>query len=272
MEVYRYRNLSLVRLKQDPKTEYSEQYSVFAGNSKLSKKLGIDVTKLEFMPGNTSVQHIKISSSCRSDTRTVPYKQNLVSNEEHISDKKISEAKRILSNGSKASFNKAMTCMESTKGTMAKSHCCKESSDDAMTGKVTQGSALFRCCKSSKSLNTPPRTRRTEERQDILEQKQEGTSSSASSSTSSSSLTTATNIELACKIKILSYADYLTFMKCQMGLKGGLVIEREEAFAKEVIASNGNSYRIYFVRTSFKDKDLLRSPLFEKTIGKKASK
>ena len=266
MEMCRQRNLSLVRLKRDSKKEYSEQYSVFAGNSKLSKKLGIDVTKVEFTPGNKIMQNNEIDSSYSSDTRTAPYKQKLISNEEHISDTKTSAAKIVLGNGSTTPFNQAMTCMESTKTSMPKSHFGGEKSEDAMSGKLSKRSALFRSCKPCKSVQNSSRTQRIEKEQEIFKKKTEETSSP------STSLTTSTNIELECKIKILSYVDYLTFMKCQMGLKGGLVIEREEAFAKEVIANNGNSYRIYFVRTSFADKDILRSPLFEKTIGKKASK
>ena len=201
-----------MRLKLNYKTGLLGQYSVFAGNAKLSKELGFDITKAKFQTNVMFAQRKGIDSSYTS---------------------KFSDSDRTMN-----------------------------SKDLHGSRKMTKRSSLFRSCKS---VCDSSRKRANNEGQvTISQQKREGVLVSSS--------VTAINCELECKMKILSYIDYLAFKKCQMGLSAGLVIDKDEAIAKEVISRDGNTYDIYFVRASFADNKILRSTLFEKAKKRKRRK
>ena len=212
MEVYHHKDRSLVRLKLNYETGLPGQYSVFAGNAKLSKELGLDITKANFQANMMFVQRKDIDSSYTPE------------------------------------FNDSEETMTSSdvRGSDKKSRSC-----------------LFRSCKSVCDSSTKKRVN-NKGLVKMSQQKRERMLVSSS--------VTANNYELDCKMKILSYIDYLAFKKCQMGLSAGLVIDKDEAFAKEVIARDGNTYDIYFVRASFADKNILRSKLFERTIKRRSRK
>eukprot|EP00112_Aurelia_sp_Birch-Aquarium-sp1_P020065 Seg508.16 transcript_id=Seg508.16/GoldUCD/mRNA.D3Y31 product="AT-rich interactive domain-containing protein 5B" protein_id=Seg508.16/GoldUCD/D3Y31 len=75
--------------------------------------------------------------------------------------------------------------------------------------------------------------------------------------------------ERECKVKIMSYHDYVAFRKCKKGLMAGLVIKKEEGLEKGVLTMGSDKHHVFFTRSLFSEKDIERSLLFEKLPERK---
>ena len=261
VEVCQHMNLSLVRVKLNSDIEH---YSVFAGNAKLSNELGFDVTLAKFKPNIGLEQKKEIDTMFTPNSRDT--EQTMSGGAHGIKDVEFATEGIEQSIISRESSKKRASVKKLKMKLMTKRDALKrkEKRDSLASEKINTRSGLFRVCKSAYNLIK----KRTDHEGKVTSAPEKRSKSGALVSISKP-LDEST---VECKIKIFSYIDYLAFMKCQKGLKAGLIIDREEAFAKKVISSDGNSYRIYFARSSFSDKDILRSGLFEKTVEKKCRK
>ena len=78
--------------------------------------------------------------------------------------------------------------------------------------------------------------------------------------------------ERECKVKIMSYHDYVEFRKCKKGLMAGLVIKKEECVDKGVLTMGNDKHHVFFTRSLFSEKDIERLLLFEKPPERKCGK
>ena len=282
-EEHKQGDLSLVKLKLNKQTECLGQYSVFAGNEKLTNEVGFDVTKAEFLPCVAPSQQTELYASdakqlhalggnannqgMNSEPLEAEKTQVLAECVEVCSRKSCNGKEQIrdLMNGKeadtgevqseqlKAEDSTTRSCLMRSCSSVYRS-CRKRKSEETKQDEFAQESAKKRCKTEQKQEKTVSRKRKRQE--DIAAPFPE----------------TALHGERECKIKILSFNEYVAFRRCQMGLKSGLIVKKEEAIATDVIARDGNSYRIHFVRASFSDKEILRSTMFEKAVERKCRK
>lgn len=279
VEQYRNGSVSLIRLKKNARTCSLGQYSVFAANAKLAAEKGIDLSKANFVPCVTQERWEETNISKMGQTEEEGREDSeemLESTSQDSTAGVISSEEGADLDGNLAGQSEDVTDCQFTGDGCSKR--CKKQAVTASTRLTRSCKSVYRsCCKrmhggtiadeiAQESLRRLGND--DDERRGVAVQRKRGRDMAWIDTAADTVL----EGERDCKIKVLSYNEYTAFKRREMGLKAGLIMDKQVAIANEAISNDGQSYRIYFMRTSFSDKEILRSALFERTAERKCRK
>ena len=282
MEEHENGHVSVVRLQKKPSADLLGKYSAFAGNAKLTKELGFDVAKAGYVSCSESAT-IDRSPEHSISCKQVQDQQDLSKHSENLNT--IEEDRITLTNKQGSSENNENSLVESSsKDTVHVTETSfsvgqRPKNENEVTGYQKTAAANSRPARSCNSIYGPNRKRKLENLEELPKLPAKRRANAASGASRKRKLdqdevfATKASYEgvRECKIRILSYNEYLAFRSLKQGLKAGLVAKKDDVITKNVMTTDIDFERVFFTRTMVSEKGIHRTKLFEKPLERKCS-